>query len=415
MESKALARKAAHENAKPLLLAGNYSSALAQLESARREFGENVQLSADIAACHFLDGKPLECRRETEKLESTARSVRAVLQPSTLYAVNIVLAKLREEEGELAHALALYRETLASLDPERDAEFHYLCLAQILRMAAQYGLGLGQAEYYSQLTRLRRVEENYLDRMDLQHALLLADYFLVGENMALARLGRILEFADLQVAERNLVIFDLAEAVYRREARISEALTGLVRAAVSADAYERALQNLVLAPAGARTTPLPAVQEMGTANRLRYFSLAGKASGAPEECRRAVELALAGISAESRRIWTAHFYPQAAEGALSLTLRNGRLESSWKSVELGRQEYLIRAITALAASRELGLDDFCRALWDAVPNMSYQERARAIANRLNSIILKTFGIPKALRVRQTGVSLSPEIRLGVSS
>lgn len=420
LDSRAASRQQQHSFAKSLLLDGKFSDAIKVMQSARQQYGDHISLYADIATCYYLDGRMIEWKNFLDKTADTYVSVERFLSRETRLSATLLLGKFREEEARVDQALKQYDALLETLDIETESEYYALCLAQILRISVQFGLKRPIAEYYNTLMQLVHIEQNEDDRVDILHAVMLAELEVIGPQAAINRLRSILDLEDLPEAEASLAYFDLLESFLRaKPMHLPAEMAELAKRVKPRDTYERTLECMAFQPdlVNSRLNFAPG---LSTADSLRLHSLLFFFETSTEyqiELRRKIAFILEGLGPDSTAIWR-HYLRHTLQDEsvdLALCIRREILSVGNCELSLARKRNMQKLLASMDGVQELTLEEVARRVWDANYNESYYHRLRMLARRMNDLLYTNFGVEKAILVDSEKVALNSKITISVTN
>ncbi len=416
LSEKALHRQQQHDFAKNFLMDGKFKDAIRILKEARQQHGDHIALLADLAVCHYLDGRMIEWKNYLDQTAESFAENESFLSRDTKFASTLVLGKFREEEGRIDQALQLYDKLLTSLDMQRDGEYYAIGLAQLLRLGVQFDLDRPLAEYYNTLCRLVDIESNSEDRVDILHACMLAELSIVGAQAALDRLEQILELPDVLEAEKSLAYFDLLEAFLRLNARhLPDRMAALLTKVQALDVYEKTLEQMAFSPEELSSN-VNLAPGLSTANSLRLQSLIFFFETSTErqiEIRRRIVFILSGLGETAEKIWRKYLRHtlQDKHVALELCEKTENLRVGNCVLSLRRKRNMQKLLSAMLEKQELDVDSVTQLVWDAEYNESYYHRLRMLGRRLNELLYTNFGVEKAIIVDSDRVAINESIRI----
>lgn len=392
-------RKEAHLAAKQLLLKGSFSEALTLLQKAEVEHGPHIALTADIATCLYYSGAISAWNASVQRMDQDFKSVMPLLSPKMRYAAGLMLGKFREEQGLIHLALENYREIKDSLSPTAHSNFHHLCIAQLIRLQSTYGVKANLGEYYRCLIKLP-LESDLFQDFDVQHALVLAEFRLVGLKLALQRLNAVLSNTQRRESEVSLLVLDLAELILRSNQDLPEELLNQIRAIHPQDEYERCLQQfsmtreLVVSP--------KILNHVSIAGSIRLLSLSALHSDEPTIQKNAIQLLLRDLScSKSEDLWRdflADLFRDKEAKVQKLLISNCDVIFEKSSFSLSTKPTMVKLLRAISRYQSISVEDAVKAIWESEFNESYFHRLRVLTNRLNLLIARELGPVKLLRV-----------------
>ena len=120
------------------------------------------------------------------------------------------LNKFLEFDGHIYEALESYKKLCLSLEQKGDLEFYYFLLSQKVRLLCIYSKKETFHPLYLKLLEYSK-KENKRIFVELQHALLLSELRLKGEDVALERLKLLRESKNIDPLSQDLLVFEVIE------------------------------------------------------------------------------------------------------------------------------------------------------------------------------------------------------------
>jgi hypothetical protein len=424
--SAAEQRMRAHLEAKWLLNSGRRVEARKRIEDAIAQWGPHVGLLADACVCRYLEGEHLEWRHLLTRLEGEFRAHSHELKALHRFKTSLVIGKFFEEDGSIASALRIYRETQEGLDILSTPEPYFLILAQRVRLNAQFDLREDSSKLYQELCAVELRHPRLYARIEIQHALALAESSWTGAHSALAR-ALALEKHGLNEWDQRLVHFDLLEDFLSKGLDVSFICEKMSDAkSTDCDPYEKLL--LELSRQGFSTeairTGLRRLDSLSVAGKIRILNLCihgTRNRDLAAELARRLDVHLRALDPVSRKMWLRRFsrkapsmqaHPSLPQVRVHFDPLTREIRSGERSRRLRSQAELLRGILHLGSGASI--DRVAESVWNELPGAGWYDRTRMSLQRLNDAVFEITGERKAFYISQGSIHQSPALEFHVS-
>ena len=374
--------------------------------------GENIRILRDLTYLYYSTGKIAEGKQTLQLLKERLDLHREKLSLSTLSHSEILVAKTYEEDGFIFSALEIYERIYREVKSNMSHDLFYICLPQMLRLKAHFGLSHDLGMIYTELLTLRPALIPTSAKIEIQHSLMLAEMALVGPEHAWARVELAFHTANIPQSDLRLIFYDFVEEQLARNMKLPAAAEAMSRQLTGLDLYEQELHKLAFVGVGtgdiARLHQLAG--EMSWACYMRLLSLyALHFSQTPmePELRNKMNLLLLSVEPSSRVFWLNRSRPLAQREITRIhfdrTAR--RLNYGGRSVDLAKKRSVVALIETLLAHSRLPIESVLQEVWKTDYSPESYHRLRMTVHRLNQVIFQLTAIPKAIEVSADSVSL----------
>lgn len=411
---------AAHIQAVQCIHNGELGKARDLLTSAIAQYGDNVDCLRDLACCFYQLGEITHWRRAYNKLYQDLQELEPQLSLKTRVDGWVCLAKFFEEEGHIFRALSIYRKYTDLFRSQEDTYQYLRLLPQLVRIESQLDSRKDLGQLYSELIRLKGADLTEDLDIEIQHGLMLAELALVGPSHAWIRLENILNRKDLNVRDKNLLLFDYLEEALLQGLDLPVRAQKAIEEASDLDSFEEELKRVYQDPQNLPLDQLTLMSsELSWAGYLRLLILWMKrcpASKEIHEIKNKINLILSSFEADSRTYWLSRI--RYATGQVEVRLvfdpHSRQLFFQDKSLDLSKKKGMQTLVTKLAERPQQSVDDMISALWGTDFSPEHYHRLRMTVHRLNRLMDKLTSVPKCIEVSSERVALSHELKLFLS-
>ncbi len=415
--------------AKIHLFTQSWDKAESYLQLALRQYGENISLYSQLAILYYQQDSLSLWRESYTKLAHVLETHRPVLTSHSIVNSEVLLGKFDEEEGRLAEAITRYKSAhkVAMTSCPQAHRMVWVTACQILRLGAPHLPTSEISELYSQLSSLELLHKDPSLHMEIEHALLITELSLIGEQHAQKRLRKNLSMA-LGPNDENLLLFDYLEGVLAKGGKIpSELLNRFIDVRQTSlprlSRFESILLDVAL---GKDHTEILAdtiemAPRLSPSNLIRCLLILFRQSHDAKlksEIQNRMMLLTARLSKESRRIWLQNFISKSeeTEHRLFYEKKTARLSANSSSLNLQKRKHMKSLIELLLpeskdkeSTPSRSVDQVIQHLWACDFSPSLYHRLRMTAHRLNQEAFQHLKIPKLIHVSSDTVSLSASV------
>ncbi|MGE4130074.1 MAG: hypothetical protein AB7F86_00465 [Bdellovibrionales bacterium] len=393
---------------------GKIDQALVIIDSALKNFGENVNLVRDKAVCHFHLSEMNDFRRELDRLERLLLEHDETLSKRSKLECELVLGKFLEEEARLAPAELHYRNALLRTEstPQR-----LRVLVQLARWQALYEPSAELSVLYQEILSLRAGDFSQDLAIEVEHSLLLIELKLVGAGHAWQRYLNLPAGTDEM--DRRLLLFDFVEGSLQYDLEIKPTVLELIRNYQNLDRYEEAIRILALERSSVRLglhQLMSISAHVPWASYLRLLCLTASLtedSSTRAELHRKVQLLIQGLDPRSRQLWSKRLKSglQVPQIQLEFSPHSRVAHVQNQPIDLSKKKFAQLLLPLLKSQATISVDQAIHGLWQAEFSPEHYHRLRMGIFRLNNLIHDQTGIGKIIEVDSQEVRLRPEVRL----
>jgi tetratricopeptide (TPR) repeat protein len=407
-------RIAHHNQARLHMQKSEWQKALAVIYKARLDYGDNLLLILDQAACEYMEGSLFSWQKTLTEIEAAMETHLEILSPTTAYNTRLFLGKFKEEQGQFRSALKFYEEVIERSEEDRHK---IVGLAQTLRLNSLLGRRVEVQDQYVNLTcRLKSFRSDY-QRIEVLHSLMLAELDLLGFESALLRYveaaGKICVDSD-----SNLLYFDLLEGALL--SGHAAAMNGVQPRPEPADAYERALGEIFERGEITYDRAMAKSEHIGVTNRFRLAALVhrfGTTSTDQERAAQLIRILFATFDDLTVRAFTEK-YQLAPIGRghskTAITIEGRALIINQQRLDWRRRSTALGLLKCFSQKSSRATKDVIGEVWGAEVDVISLDRLRSIVQRLNIELRSLALVPEALSFDGSEVRLHKnlEIRVG---
>lgn len=390
------------------------SEARQLLENAITKYGDNVNLTRDLAVCFYRLQDMVNFRQLIERLEKDVISHEAILSQRSLFECDLMLGKFLEEDARLAPALIFYERALqrATTTAQR-----IRVLIQKTRWHALYE-GCDQlSSYYRELISVPADTYNNDFQVELQHSLMLVEMRLIGSDHAWQRIERLLP--TLSDFDQRLMIFDFVEGCYSQDLNIPPLVLEIINGFKDLDAYEHYLKKLLEKSLTSEEKIHQLTQlapKLSWSSYLRLLCLTANletSSSAKQELHRKIQLIVKSLDPRTQNLWNHRLKQslQTPETKIEISSRDRSIKVQGRVIDLSKKKIGMQMLETLYAKPSLTVDDMIAQLWQTSFSPEHYHRLRMSAHRLNTLIYEASGVGKVIEVDSQNVRLRAEIKL----
>jgi len=391
---------------------GNYQKAFDHALSTEQKYGPNIRLTGDMVVyLYYLDAGP-QFIKYLEKFKSEFSEVQEKLSDESFFWSAFNLAKLLEEHGDIAFSIRLY---ISLLEKNLNSERQLRVKASLLRCYAVLGNRDKVARYYRELFLSKAYNISRFCRFEQEHALMLAELYMIGRAGAEARLVSILKEADFDAQEKSLSYYDfldillLADADQRTSVSIEASLIPETQFF-----FDREIRR-IYETVGNGAVELPDLYNLkvsrSMADVLRILSQCARSQDADVAavCRRQFSMLLESIPAASQKFWQSRL-PLARTQTIYLNKEEKKLEFQMRSVDLKRSAKQFKLLLLLAETKSWDCASLGTQLYGFWDQGSSFDRLRMLVKSVNENV-RTLTGDGLISLDEQSLSLRPQFLL----
>lgn len=405
MQQRAQQRQMAHEEIKSLMKKGQLEEALTSGQNVVASLGPHVGLLCDIAACQYEMARFESCKTTVVEISKNFRDAYYLLSESSKRRTSLFLAKLLEEQGDVAECLNQLNQSIFSVQNENEVK---IIQSQELRILSFLGQKSNLAKKYQLLTEKIGKDESL--QVEILHGLLWAEWSLFGFGHAVKRWQSLKEI-NLNPIDKRLIARDFLEICLfddnsdpRLEAETCEWLK-----TSELLPYDQILIEFRTQWA----TKVDLTDGFSFMMKVRILLLQIKYAAnadAALELRKKFYFLLECLSKESAEMMRLLLPPAPSDQKIILNLepKQNYIEYHGKFKRLtGLQSKLFEAFMQ---QKSLPLEDVVRVLWNEDWTTAHYHRIRMLVYKLNTSLQIDLGI-SVFQTKKAGVSLNQSIEI----
>jgi hypothetical protein len=403
-------RAVAHGQAKKLMSQEKFADAAFMMKASMDNFGPHVLLLIDIASCYYMLNDAQSFQKYTEIGYQEFKRHHLALELNTQKKAALGLGKLLEEAGFLIEALSLYE----SQARETSDEWIDKIRAHELRLSAELSLSDRLPRLYMICEQIKAKDKDR--EIDLQNAMMEADFLLFGFERALVRLKRLVNEADIKSYERRLLFFNFLHYALREKcaAQMPGELFELFNY-FECDHFEKSLWDLYLDDKG--MTPLSPLElnrseDMSFMSAIRYLFLLKQRQGSDEAPAKKLMLFLQCLPNGSRQLILKNWLRKsttAEKRVIQVSDQGPRLNG--QILDLGKSDNFRRVFLLLNQQAELEVEKAIRLIFETeLDNYSF-DRLRVMVSRLNKKLESQIGAGGFLLLTKTSLKVHPAFKI----
>jgi hypothetical protein len=403
-------RELVNEMAKNKMRTGEYLEAKNTLMLGLAEHGEHVELTIDLAGCYFRLGDYLNFQKWTIHSFDSYNTNKFQLSKKSDLVVRMKIARSLLELGRISQALPLLEFSERPLDDFSLMKYeriqcqlmHLYCLKRDLEKVA---------EQYVVLEQLNQKTLN--SEIEVQQALMRADFILTGHQSANSRLQRVIERKDLNTSDYRWLVYDqLYDAIVSDSLKFFDGNLVTKLKYCELDPFEAIVHDAYLNLIGKpeqNPLNLSRTEGLNLVSALRILTLfANHFAGLFEltEIKNKMTIYLNQVDHRSKQVLLNSFQVKAVE-KLKIFVDHDSLRCSEKKIKLTANEvHLIRMIQKpkFVSFEIASIHIFKLAISPSVVN-----RLRVLTARLNKKLRLLTNIESTIYTRNNNLIVQPQL------
>jgi hypothetical protein len=396
-----------YAKAKIALVNGDFKLALQIIEDILDRYGEHISLFADRATCYyFLEDVP-SWLTAVQLYELKLTEISPLLSLESEWRSWLILAKFKEELGDIRCALNIYFRLLGNSSVTNSV---VITLTQIVRLMSQWQIRTDLPEYYQKLLSVEVSVLSISKRTELLHALALAEAELFGFNLGILRYNKFIEMTieEANVEDQKLFLYDFIEISLRQNHSIDRELLSTMGRFPMSSYYETCLKDLVPQRNERKFCDYSSAK-LFPAQRLKllYLVLLRRGHSLGDLMGEYIKLyvfLLELLPADSRILWLKKIQElNLSDKQQAPVWQNGQLTMGPDVLSLRNRKVLKQMLDLLYEKPEWDLELVAKKMGYSCCDEYFYQRVRIAGMRLNSLIQKKFGILKFVQVTKTRI------------
>ncbi len=402
------------KQARQHMKAGQFSLALSVMINDLKLHPENLPLLANIASCYYMAENYLLYKKYTQELLSCYDKYKSLISKKEMRSTVLALVRLLEELGEIYTCLKIIKDyqhdELTTFD-----KLDTTLLAQKLRLFSTYPLAeQNLVELYNHCRMIN--SQSHAAYVDIEGALLLADWSLFGEAMAIDRLNNFFKSKDCLDYQKRLLVFDhLFESLRTNGGAIFDLNLLAEFTYLEADQFEKFLWDQVLVLKNQEPhQPLSITRsdQMSTQGAFKVLHLLlvnSSDTSIKNEVSKKIGFLLNGVSAQSRAV-ILKAYP-LVENSTTIELLNDQIAINGRVLPMQKCKTIFKLLSELNAERVQPTDTIIKNIsGESFDTYSYA-KMRVIVSRANTFLLKNSGFAKAFSITKESIGLNKHLQI----
>jgi len=407
-----------------LMRQGDFETAIGKLTTTLQHHGSHLSVILDLAACYYMCGQLYNWKQTVEWAQFEWKRNEPLLQKSQKLKIGLLLAKFIEEAGDISGALELYN-SLFEVQHQGDLsdQERIKIQSQFVRLAGQFTLDHEESQnHYRSLIQHRALDSSLDHDFEVQHALVLFEWEFVGEQVAWARIERIMHSSLANSHEMKWFMSDLLFEAIRRKSMFASKIRTLMNSNANwwesdstsqVFAVNTILSAIIEDSQNAFDRYLHYQSQLSNANSLRLLILIHNLTGRAD-VGRVKSLILSGLSPLSKRIWDSlenhqkQNDPSRSEnGETECWVIEKLSDGVWK-IEYQSDFMIVSAnqvsiLELFLKGQTILLEEAIHSLWKCEVSESMMNRLRMRIYRLNKDLEQNFGRKAILSLTKTQI------------
>lgn len=409
-EDRAWRRMLRHYEGKISMVQGDFKTASEQLHNAIKEEGPHILIYADLVATYYLDRQYTKWKIAIDDFNQEYQKVKNQLHDINSARAEIILAKSLELNGEIAKSYHIF----SKLSESSSMDFRIKGLLNLVRIEAQYPLGVEFKSHYYKLKSFSLGLEVPDSDYDVLHSLLLAEAEHLNKDLACVTLQLIPRDQTCYFA---LGYYELLDIWLRED---KDALKQMQKRFGAVEPFTEFDSLLLKLAEGTPVTDWyrwPGTLPLSQYFRLLRFLLPQLNEKDRDICLQQAQMLMGSLSDESRLIWEKFFIRDNLKvwNHEVLKLRPSKDKENYfideKPLDFGRQKLILQLLKLVVEGKgEVSLTMVARTLWDMDFDTYSHDRIRQLVKRANQMMRQTIHNP-IFKISGDRLKLAPELQL----
>lgn len=401
-----------HLKAKNLIAQEDFQAAIELLRRGYENFGAHVLLLIDLASIYLQTGDYQNFLKYTFLTHEEMESSKAQLSADTRLRATLELGRLMKVAGHPYEALRLFEDSLNSAKKEANHNKDIQSIRiQYLKLICEFNLRVNVAKHYLLCEDITAMDTK--TEVQLQLALMEADFLLFGMQMAMARVRQVLKDHTIEATDRKTVLFAFLACVLRNNQATSlpfNFLNGVNYFECSP--YQKNLWDLYLhdlSETPFRTVRLSRSEGLNTIDAVQYLYLLHQRESleeTSEAARKKLIYLLQALSDESRGFIMEQWPLKTSKEAKILFVEDNMLIVDGLRRELPQNSELILLLQMFTNQRRLSVEQILYHLYQAELSVISFDRLRLTVARANRNLEKILGVKDLFILNDSGLLLN---------
>ena len=390
---------------------GQFNAALGILLNEIQYKKDSLQILLNIASCYYMVNDYIKYKHYTLELMNQYETTVKSGTTQDLRSPLLALVRLLEELGEIALCYRLLKEHCPSEIKDR---LECKLLAQKLRLNASFPVHTEIAELYQCCDFLNiKTDTTYID---LQGALLLADWTLFGAPTASLRIEHFLKQSSTLDHDRRLLVFDhIFEAlkVSKTESLNLNLLDHFVY--LNVDPFEQVIWDLFLIDKGqSPNKPIDSFRTEGLspmgAIKIHYLLLQrANTVEAALQIRKKLTFLISSLSFPTQTLFSKNWTIQQEKIEIEIKDESAVIEGREYSL---KKSPSIRALFEELSNENKGsTEQLIQKIWQNEFDENSFSRLRVLVTRGNAFLKKTTGLTGSISLSKHQIQLNANITI----
>lgn len=290
--------------------------------------------------------------------------------------------------------------------------------AQLIRVYSFFGAHKSALSRFTDLSTKLRAYKSDGQRVEILHALMLADLELIGAEAGVARYDAAVSVVACE-SDRALLFYDLAEGILISGAgdeMRSELLNRLSSVPSPDNAFEKAVRFALECKPITFAGSLMKLDQMSVMLQLRLSNLVHKFGATENDRARAARLAsvlLSSFDSLSSRSLVERFNFGGRSDVETIEIHESTIRYQERSISWSKRPTALALLKALSSGESIDVEKVVQAVWQAEFNSSYSDRLRVLVRRINNDLQTFVAKPEVLVIRNGRVVLNDGVRFNV--
>lgn len=401
-----------HTKAKHLIAQEDFQAAIELLQKGYENFGAHVLLLIDLASIYLQTGDYQNFLKYTFLTHEEMGNSKTKLSADTLLRASLELGVLMKTAGHPSEALQLFEDSLALAKKESKTNQDIQSIRiQYLKLICEFNLRVNVAKQYLFCEDI--TASDIKTEVQLQIALMEADFLLFGMQMAMARVRQVLKDHTIEATERKTVLFAFLACVLRNNQATSlpfNFLSGVNY--FECTAYQKNLWDLYLhdlSETPFRSIRLSRSEGLNTIDAVQYLYLLHQRESleeTSEAARKKLIYLLQALSDDSRAFIMEQWPLKSSKEAKILFVEDNLLIVDGSSSKLPHNSELVMLLNLFTNQRRVSVEQILYHLYQAEFSVISFDRLRLTVARANRNLEKVVGVKNLFILNDSGLLLN---------
>lgn len=391
---------------------GQFSVALSLMINDLKIYPDNLRLLANIASCYYMTENYIQNKKYTFQLLNCYEKSKLQFPIRELRPSLLALVRLLEELGEVSLCLKVLKDFEFDQITEFD-KYDTALIAQKLRLQASFSIDdENKIELYNHCRILNKTHHH--SYVDIESALLLADWALFGEAIASDRLKKFTQNENLVDFQRRWLIFDhLYESLRTNKGINFDVNTLLQFAYLEVDPFEKFLWDQLLVNRNLQPQQdliLSRTDTMSTMGAFKILHLCmsySNDSTFKKDISNKIGFLLNGVSPQSRAL-ILKSYP-IIDSSTIIEITPNHLTINGRVLPVQKCKSVHKLLTLLTSQRLQSTDSIIKDLCGENFDSSSYAKMRVMVARANMYLFKNSGLAKAFSINKESIELNRQL------